>query len=52
MLGREVATLFAGMQKAGNYTTTFNGNGLVSGVYMCQMKAGNFVETKKLVLLK
>ena len=52
MLGREVVTLFAGERQAGNYTVSFNGAGFASGVYIYQMKAGNFVETRKLVLLK
>jgi Predicted xylanase/chitin deacetylase len=52
LLGTEVATLFAGVQKAGNYAATFDGHGLASGVYLYRMKANNFVETKKLILLR
>jgi len=52
MLGREVQTLFAGTRPAGSYTATFDGTNLASGVYLYQMKAGNFIETKKFVLLK
>jgi hypothetical protein len=52
MTGREIATLFAGVRTAGSYTATFSSTGLASGVYMYQMKAGNFVETKRLVVLK
>ena len=52
MLGREVQTLFAGARPAGSYTATFDGTHLASGVYLYQMKAGNFVETKKFLLLK
>ncbi len=52
MLGREVATLFAGEQQTGNYVVSFNGAGFASGVYIYQMRAGTFVETRKLVLLK
>jgi len=52
MLGREVQTLFAGARPAGSYTATFDGTSLASGVYVYQMRAGTFVDTKKLLLLK
>jgi endo-1,4-beta-xylanase len=52
LLGAEVATLFAGVRQSGNYTATFNGNGLASGVYFYQLQAKNFTETKKFILLK
>ena len=52
MLGQEVATLFEGLQKTGNYTASFNGSGLASGLYIYQLKANDFVATKKLLLLK
>lgn len=52
LLGEEVATLFEGFRNPGEYTITFNGNGLASGVYLYQLKANNFLETKKLVLMR
>ena len=52
VLGREVATLVNGKQKPGNYEVTFNARNLSSGVYFYQLKAGDFIATKKLVLLK
>ena len=52
LLGMEVATLFDGVRQPGNYDATFNGNGLASGVYFYTLEAENFVETKKLLLLK
>jgi hypothetical protein len=52
LLGKKVATLFKGTRQAGNYTVTFNGNGLSNGVYFYQMKSDNFIETKKFILLK
>ena len=51
-LGREVATLFKGTRQPGNYIVTFNGSGLLSGVYFYQMKSDNFIDTKKLVLIR
>lgn len=51
--GREVAALVNNeLQPAGYYTITFNAINLSSGVYFCRLVAGDFVSTKKLVLLK
>jgi lysophospholipase L1-like esterase len=52
VLGREVTTLVNEAQTAGNYEVNFNGNGLSSGIYFYQIKAGNFVQTKKMILVK
>ena len=52
VLGQEVETLFAGVRPAGTYTATFDGSRLASGIYIYQMRAGSFIETKKLLLLK
>lgn len=52
LLGQEVATLFAGVQQRGNYSATFDGAGLASGVYLCRLHTGNYVQTRKLVLQK
>jgi Polysaccharide deacetylase/Secretion system C-terminal sorting domain len=52
ILGKEVLTLFAGVRSGGNYTTTLDGSKLSSGIYFYQLKAENYVITKKLMLLK
>lgn len=52
VLGREVATLFTGPRQAGNYAATFDGSGFASGVYLYRLTAGNFVDTKKFILVK
>ena len=52
ILGQEVATLFSGVQHAGNYTATFDGGKFASGVYFCRLMAGNVSFTKKLMLMK
>ena len=52
LLGMTVATLFEGVQQPGHFEATFNASGLPSGIYLYRMSAGNFMETKKLVLLK
>ena len=52
LLGEEVATLFEGYRQAGNYEVVFDGSGFPSGVYFYRMKANNFGQFKKLILLK
>ncbi|MBN1153689.1 T9SS type A sorting domain-containing protein [candidate division KSB1 bacterium] len=50
--GREVATLYEGIQIAGIHSINFNGDALASAIYLYQLKAGDFVTTKKFILLK
>ncbi|MEK7263835.1 MAG: T9SS type A sorting domain-containing protein [Bacteroidota bacterium] len=53
VLGREVATLLNNEQiEAGEHEIQFDANGLPSGVYFYRLSAGEFSETKKLVLMK
>jgi len=52
ILGREVATLVNEQRAAGNYSVKWNASNLPSGVYFCQLRAGSFVGTKKLLLMK
>ncbi|RPI02464.1 MAG: T9SS C-terminal target domain-containing protein [Ignavibacteriae bacterium] len=52
MLGREVQTLVNSIQAPGRFTVLFNGHNLASGVYVYQLNAGPFTETKKLLLVK
>jgi hypothetical protein len=52
IIGREVATLFSGELEAGEYLQQWNAAGFPSGVYFCRLQAGDFVDVKKLVLLK
>lgn len=52
MLGREVATLVNEVKESGSYDVNFDAAKLSSGTYVYKLTAGNFVETKKMVLLK
>jgi photosystem II stability/assembly factor-like uncharacterized protein len=52
LLGREVATLVNEEKPAGEYEVEFNATNLPSGIYFYQLKAGDFSETKKMILLK
>jgi hypothetical protein len=51
-LGRIVSTLVNEILLPGTYERTFDAKGLVSGIYFYRLQVGNFVETKKLVLLR
>jgi mannose/cellobiose epimerase-like protein (N-acyl-D-glucosamine 2-epimerase family) len=52
VLGREVTTLVKEELSRGNYKRTIDASGLASGVYFYRLEAGNFVGTKKFVVLK
>jgi hypothetical protein len=52
LLGREVATLVNVAKSPGSYIVRWNAGGLPSGVYFYQLRAGSFVETRKLLLTK
>jgi hypothetical protein len=55
--GQEIVTLVDEAHVAGYYTTTWNGcdtqgSEVSAGIYFCSMKAGEFTQTRKMVLLK
>ncbi len=52
VLGKEVATLVNEMKQPGEYTIQWNGEGVPSGVYFYRIVAGEFTQTKKMVVLK
>jgi Secretion system C-terminal sorting domain len=52
LLGQQVAELVNSQQAAGKYSVTFSGTSLSSGIYIYSIRAGNFVQSKKLILLK
>jgi hypothetical protein len=51
-LGQKVATLVQETQGPGDHEVKFNGSGLASGVYFFRLQAGDFVSTKKMLVLK
>jgi hypothetical protein len=52
VLGKEVMTLVNGRQEAGAYNFTLNAASLASGIYFYRLQSGNFVQTKKMMLVK
>ena len=52
VLGNEVATLVDEYKPAGKYEVEFSAASLPSGVYFYQLKAGEFISVKKMILLK
>ena len=50
--GREIKTLVNEVKQAGYYTVDFNGSSLASGVYFYMIKSGDFVMTKRMVMVK
>jgi len=52
LLGREVATLVNEEKPAGNYEVKFNGSTFPGGIYFYQLKAGKFIQTRKMVMLR
>ena len=56
IIGNEIATLVNEYKPAGSYEVEFNSassiKNLASGIYFYHLQAGDFVETKKMTLLK
>jgi len=50
--GQKVATLVDRKQKAGYKTARWDAGSLSSGIYFCHLQAGDFVQTRKMILLK
>jgi hypothetical protein len=52
MIGKEITTLVNENKSAGNYKVNFDASSLASGVYIYKLTAGNFSESKKMILAK
>jgi hypothetical protein len=52
MLGREVKSLVDEYKSAGSYSVEFNAGNLSSGTYFYRITTGDFIEIKKLILMK
>ena len=52
ILGSEVATLINEEQEAGYKEVQFTGSNIASGMYVYRLQAGNYISTKKMMLVK
>jgi len=52
LIGEEVARLIDESKHSGNYTVEWNASNVASGIYFYRLQAGDFVLTRKMVLLK
>jgi hypothetical protein len=52
VLGNEIERLVDEEKPAGTYEVEFNATNLPSGVYFYQLRGGEFIQTKKMLLLK
>jgi hypothetical protein len=52
MLGKEVQTLVNEFQSAKTYSVSFDASDLSSGVYLYKLQAGDFFDSKKMILIK
>lgn len=52
ILGREIATLVNELKDPGSHSVEFNASGLAGGIYLYRIQAGNYAETRKLLLQK
>jgi len=52
VLGREIETLINQPQKPGSYEVTWDGSRYASSVYFYKLVTDDYVETKKMVLIK
>lgn len=52
VMGREVATIASEELSAGTYTRLWNASHMSSGIYFYRLQVGNYLESKKLILLK
>lgn len=52
ILGTEIQTLVNEKQVAGQYSVVFDAKNLASGIYFYRLAAGNFVQTRKAILLR
>ncbi len=51
-LGQQVATLVEGEMEAGYHNVDFDASHLASGVYLYRLSAGDYIQTRRLVVLR
>jgi hypothetical protein len=51
-LGKEIFNLVSEEMPAGRHSVKWDASGFAGGMYLCRIQAGNFIKTRKLVLMK
>jgi len=51
-LGQQVANLGDAVQEPGEHSVRFDGTGLASGVYCYRLRAGEYVLSRKMAIIK
>lgn len=52
LLGEEVAILFEGVRQAGSHVVSFGASGPASGIYLYHLRTENYIETKRLAVVR
>ena len=52
LLGQQVALLVDQVQEASYHTVQLDGKGLASGLYLYRLQAGEFIQTRKLLMIR
>ncbi|OLD80491.1 MAG: hypothetical protein AUI33_01785 [Ignavibacteria bacterium 13_1_40CM_2_61_4] len=52
ILGRKIQTLEKGESRPGKYAVSFDGSQLPSGVYFYRLNAGEFIQSKRMILAR
>ena len=52
LLGKEIAILVNEKQNPGTYSVKFESKNFATGIYLYQLKAGSFIQTNKMLLVK
>ncbi|MCP5063005.1 MAG: cellulase family glycosylhydrolase [Ignavibacteriae bacterium] len=52
ILGNEIAVLVNEKQSPGNYSVNFDASNLSSGIYFYELRSSNFIQSKKMILLR
>jgi hypothetical protein len=52
ILGRKITQLVNEHRSAGSYEQKFDASNLASGIYIYQLRSGDFVSTKKMLMIK
>ncbi len=51
-IGSKVANIVDGYKPSGDYSVSFNGSNLTSGIYIYRLESGNYIASKKFILMK